>query len=98
MKSILLIKLFRSVKAWGITILLLASNFDFGSNAFADDDPNDRTFSVMRQNLFMGTDFPELVAARSFDEFVQAVTTTYQNVLAALPTKRMAGIAQDRKT
>ena len=94
MKIISLSKLFRAAKAWGMTILLLAS-ISFGLNALADDERNDRTFSVMTQNLFMGTDFPELVAAKNFDEFVQAVTITYQNVLATLPTKRMAGIAQE---
>jgi hypothetical protein len=49
----------------------------------------------MTQNLFMGTDFPELVAARDFDQFVQAVTITYKNVLATQPTRRMTGIAKE---
>jgi endonuclease/exonuclease/phosphatase family metal-dependent hydrolase len=51
--------------------------------------------SVMTQNVSMGTDFQEVVAARTFDELLQGVTTVYQNVLARKPAERMAAIARE---
>ncbi len=72
---------------------MILMSISFGSNVFADDDRDDRTFSVMTQNLFMGTEFPELAAAKNYDDFVHAVTITYRNVLATLPIQRMVRIA-----
>jgi endonuclease/exonuclease/phosphatase family metal-dependent hydrolase len=85
----------RRATTWTVVILLLAS-FSFGSAVLADDDDHGAaTVRVMTQNLFMGTDFPELVAAQTLPEFFQAVTTTYQNVLATRPPERMAAIARE---
>jgi hypothetical protein len=65
----------RQALTWLVVILLLAS-FSFGSSVFADDDNQGKaTVRVMTQNLFMGTDFPELVTAKTPEEFNQAVTT-----------------------
>src|SRR5262245_1860342 len=84
----------RTAPTWIVVILL--GSLSFGSAVLADDDDQgEATVRVMTQNLFMGTDFPELVAARTFDEFVKAVTTTYNNVLATRPAKRMAAIARE---
>ncbi len=67
----------RQATTWIVVMLLLAS-FSFGSAVLADDDAQgEATVRVMTQNLFMGTDFPELVAARTPEEFFKAVTTTY---------------------
>jgi hypothetical protein len=85
----------RQAPTWSVVIVLLAS-FSFGSAVLADDDDQgEATVRVMTQNLFMGTDFPELVAARTPEEFFQAVTTTYNNVLATKPAERMAAIARE---
>ena len=85
----------RQAPTWSVVIVLLAS-FSFGSAVLADDDDqSEATVRVMTQNLFMGTDFPELVAARTPEEFFQAVTTTYNNVLATKPAERMAAIARE---
>jgi endonuclease/exonuclease/phosphatase family metal-dependent hydrolase len=94
MKFTSLIRTYRKVKLWKRVILLFAL-FSYGSISFADDGRDDETISVMTQNLFMGTDFPELTAARNFDEFIQAVTITYRNILATKPKQRMAAIAQE---
>ncbi len=79
-----------------VLLLVLSS---FSSDVFADD--NDRRgipFSVMTQNLYMGTEFRELLTATTFPEFVQAVATTYDNVLATKPDTRMTAIARDIAT
>jgi endonuclease/exonuclease/phosphatase family metal-dependent hydrolase len=95
MKLALIILRSQKATTWIVVILLLAS-FSFGSAVLADDDAQgEATLRVMTQNLFMGTDFPELVAARTPEEFIQAVTTTYQNVLATRPAERMAAIARE---
>jgi hypothetical protein len=60
-----------------------------------EDDQGEATLRVMTQHLFMGTDFPELLAAQTLPEFIEAVTTTYHNVLATRPAKRMAVIARE---
>lgn len=49
---------------------------------------------IMTQNMGEGTDFSELLAARSPGAFVAAVTTTYQNILATKPVERAARIAR----
>src|SRR6266700_5061209 len=85
----------RQATTWIVVMLLLAS-CSFGSAVLADDDDQgEATVRVMTQNLFMGTDFPELVAAKTLPEFIQAVTTTYNNVLATRPAERMAAIARE---
>lgn len=94
-------RLFESInRFWilGQIIILCFVGSVSGSLAHADDadqKADDNAVSVMTQNLFMGTDFPELIAARSFDEFIQAVTVTYRNVLATRPTERMAAVAKE---
>lgn len=91
----LIVRPLRKVRVWMVMFLLLAS-LSFGLVVFAaDDDQDDGTLQVMTQNLFMGTDFPELVAARTPEEFTQAVTTTYNNVMATKPAERMAAIARE---
>src|SRR3954447_490952 len=55
----------------------------------------DDTLRVMTQNLFQGTNFTELLAATTPSEFVQAVTVTYQNVLATQPAERMKAVARE---
>lgn len=88
-----IIRQIRKARTWIVMFLVLAS-LSFGLVVFAaDNDQDNLTLRVMTQNLFMGTDFPELVAARTPDEFIQAVTTTYNNVIATKPAKRMAAIA-----
>jgi endonuclease/exonuclease/phosphatase family metal-dependent hydrolase len=50
---------------------------------------------IMSQNMDEGTDFKELVAARTPQEFVAAVTLTYQNILATRPAERAAAMARE---
>jgi endonuclease/exonuclease/phosphatase family metal-dependent hydrolase len=50
---------------------------------------------IMSQNMDEGTDFQELVAARTPQEFVAAVTLTYQNILATRPAERAAAMARE---
>jgi endonuclease/exonuclease/phosphatase family metal-dependent hydrolase len=48
----------------------------------------------MTQNMDEGTNYQELLAAQTPGEFVAAVTTTYQNILATKPAERAAAIAR----
>jgi endonuclease/exonuclease/phosphatase family metal-dependent hydrolase len=54
---------------------------------------DDGTIRILTQNTYEGTNFDELFAAKSPDEFVAAVTTTYQNILATNPAERAAAVA-----
>jgi endonuclease/exonuclease/phosphatase family metal-dependent hydrolase len=69
------------------TVLLLS----FGASPAAADP----TIRIMTQNLYHGSEFDELVAARTPEEFVAAVTRAYQKILANKPSERMAAIAQE---
>jgi endonuclease/exonuclease/phosphatase family metal-dependent hydrolase len=85
----------RKATTWIVVILLLAT-CSFGPAVPAkDDDQGQATVDIMTQNLFMGTDFPEILAAQTFPEFLQAVTTTYENVLETRPAERMAAVARE---
>jgi endonuclease/exonuclease/phosphatase family metal-dependent hydrolase len=65
------------------------------STAMADDDGGIR---LITQNMDEGTDFVELGAARTPAEFVAAVTTTYNNILATKPAERAAAMAREIAT
>src|SRR5574338_332052 len=53
------------------------------------------TLRIMSQNMDEGTGFQELIAAQTPQEFVAAVTLTYQNILATKPTERAAAMARE---
>jgi hypothetical protein len=60
----------------------------------ADERDDDRgVVRVMTQNMDEGSDFQELVAAQTPQQFVAAVTTVYQNILATQPAERAAAMA-----
>jgi endonuclease/exonuclease/phosphatase family metal-dependent hydrolase len=61
--------------------------------AIADDD--DRGIRLVTQNVDQGTTLSEVAAARTFAEFVAAVTTTYNNILATKPPERAAAMARE---
>ena len=61
--------------------------------ARADDD--DGAVRVMTQNMDEGTDFVELSAATTPAQFIAAVTTTYNNILATNPAERAAAMARE---
>ena len=66
------------------------------ASARADDrDDHDRAVRIMTWNVDEGTDFQELIGARSPAEFVAAVTTIYQNILATKPAERAAAMARE---
>jgi endonuclease/exonuclease/phosphatase family metal-dependent hydrolase len=54
---------------------------------------DDGMVRIMTQNVYEGTNFTELTAATTPAEFVAAITTTYQNILATKPAERAAAIA-----
>jgi endonuclease/exonuclease/phosphatase family metal-dependent hydrolase len=56
---------------------------------------DDGTVHIMTQNTYEGTNFNELFAAKSPGEFVAAVTTTYENILATNPVERAAAVASE---
>jgi len=61
--------------------------------AVADND--DGVLRIMTQNVYEGTNFTELLSATSLPAFLQAVTTTRQNILATKPAARAAAIARE---
>jgi hypothetical protein len=65
----------------------------FGPAAAKADD--DGTLRVMTQNMYTGTLFQELLAAQTPAQFVAAMTTTYQHILATKPAERIAVIARE---
>jgi endonuclease/exonuclease/phosphatase family metal-dependent hydrolase len=79
--------------AAGALALALATNIAQPRNALADNDEG--VVRVMTQNLYQGTNFSELLAATSPPAFLQAVTTTRQNILATKPAVRAAAIARE---
>ena len=52
----------------------------------------------MTQNVYQGTNFDELFAAQTPAEFVAAVTTTYNNILATDPAARAQAVANEIAT
>jgi endonuclease/exonuclease/phosphatase family metal-dependent hydrolase len=77
-------------------LLTLATILLGPAAARADDrDDSDRAVRVMTWNVDEGTDFLELTAARTLPEFLAAVTTTYQNILATKPAERAAAMARE---
>jgi endonuclease/exonuclease/phosphatase family metal-dependent hydrolase len=60
--------------------------------ASADDDHRLR---VMTQNLYVGSFFQELAAARTASDFIAAATVTYQHILATKPAERAVVIADE---
>ena len=60
-------------------------------------DGNDRAnhVRVLTQNMYVGTDFTALNAARTLPDFLAAVTTTYQDILARKPEERVAAMARE---
>ena len=79
--------------SFAVTLVLIAAALVFGPAAKADDGDN-RLVRVMTQNMDEGTDFLELAAAHTAAEFVAAVTTTYNNILATKPAERAAAMAR----
>jgi endonuclease/exonuclease/phosphatase family metal-dependent hydrolase len=69
--------------------IAVAAAFALGAAAAKADD----VVRVMTQNMDEGTDFVELSTARTAAEFVAAVTTTYNNILATKPAERAAAMA-----
>lgn len=79
-------------KTIAIACLAVAAFIAAPSTTMADDDGGIR---VITQNMDEGTDFIELGAAHTPAEFVAAVTTTYNNILATKPAERAAAMARE---
>ena len=58
---------------------------------------NDRrgVVTVMTQNMYEGTNFQEISAAKTREEFLEAVTTIYNKILATKPDERAAAMARE---
>jgi endonuclease/exonuclease/phosphatase family metal-dependent hydrolase len=79
-------------KTIAIACLAAAALIAAPSTTMADDDGSIR---LITQNMDEGTDFIELSAARTPAQFVAAVTTTYNNILATKPAERAAAMARE---
>lgn len=82
-------------KTIAIACLAVAAFIAAPSTTMADDAGGIR---LITQNMDEGTDFAELGAARTPAEFVAAVTTTYNNILATKPAERAAAMAREIAT
>ena len=63
--------------------------------AVASSSANEITVRVMTRNMYQGTSFQEVIAATTPAEFVAAVTTVYQNVIATKPMERAIAVARE---
>jgi hypothetical protein len=54
----------------------------------------DLSVRIMTQNMYQGTNFERLLAARTPEEFLLAVTETYRDVLATRPAERAVSVAR----
>jgi endonuclease/exonuclease/phosphatase family metal-dependent hydrolase len=59
------------------------------------DEGGERPLKVMTRNLDAGTDYGPIFAATTVSEFLQATTSTWQEVQASNIPERMAGIAAE---
>ncbi|MBX6382729.1 MAG: endonuclease/exonuclease/phosphatase family protein [Microbispora sp.] len=57
--------------------------------------PCDPDIRVMTQNMYVGSSFAPLIAAQTAAQFVAAVTTVYQNIIASEPAERAAAVARE---
>ncbi len=64
-------------------------------SGIASATANDATVRIMTQNVYQGTNFDEIFAAATPTEFVEAVSTTYNNILATEPAERAEALAQE---
>src|SRR5262245_18059220 len=79
-----------------ITALLFLGVFGFVSASHADD--NDRGgpgIRVMTQNMFQGSEFTAVVQAQTQAQFLAAVNTTIQDIIASKPAERAAAMARE---
>ncbi len=60
-----------------------------------DGDRDDGVVRIMTQNVYEGTNYEEIGAATTPQEFVAAVTATYQGIAATKPAERAAEIARE---
>jgi endonuclease/exonuclease/phosphatase family metal-dependent hydrolase len=72
-------------------ILVSALTLTWALPAKAGDVP----IRIMTQNVYQGTNFDEVFAAKTVPEFLAAVTTTYNNILATDPAGRAAALANE---
>jgi endonuclease/exonuclease/phosphatase family metal-dependent hydrolase len=78
--------------ALSMVVLLPAST---AGRAQAASSGVGRNIKVMTRNIDSGTDYGPLFVAATKDDFANAVTFVYQEVLASQPAQRAAGIAQE---
>src|ERR1700760_4149340 len=77
--------------AWLGAAVILAPALAWSAPAQAED----AAVRVMTQNVYQGTNFDEVLAATTFPEFLAAVTTTYNNVMATQPAERAQAVANE---
>ncbi len=76
-----------------VTLTLLALAIGQAGSANAEG----MTVRLMTQNMYVGSAFSALGSATTTDEFVAAVTQTYQNILASKPKERAVAVAKEIK-
>jgi endonuclease/exonuclease/phosphatase family metal-dependent hydrolase len=82
----------RRTAAFLPAIVIVASLFSGPAPTRAEPASDVR---VLSQNMYVGSDFTALNAATTIPEFLAAVTTIYDNILAAKPEERVAAMARE---
>ncbi|MER7459567.1 endonuclease/exonuclease/phosphatase family protein [Micromonospora sp. NPDC126480] len=66
-----------------------------GTAAVAGGGHGAATVRVMTQNMYVGSDFQAIAEAQTPQEFLAAVSLTYQRILASDPAERAAAVARE---
>lgn len=77
------------------SLFSLALVFGPVTSAHSQDGGDGPVVRIMTQNLYQGTNFTEVLSATSLQDFLLAVTLTYQNILATQPAVRAAAVAHE---
>jgi endonuclease/exonuclease/phosphatase family metal-dependent hydrolase len=77
-----------------ITLTLLALAIGQAGSAMAEG----MRLKLMTQNMYVGSSFSELASATTIQNFREAITHIYNNILASKPKERAIAVAKEIKT
>jgi len=96
-KSAICEKFCATIARWRLPAVMTFFAFTLTSltPAAADDDHHHHTLRFMIQNLYAGSFFQEINAAKTPSEIIAAATLTYQHIVATRPAERAVVIADE---
>ena len=90
-KSVMCERYCAAIRRWWLPAFFVLALLSLAPAPAAADDGH--RLRVMTQNLYVGSFFQELTAAKTPQEIIAAATLTYQNILATRPAERAVVIA-----